>query len=104
MRNWCRLATLSTFLIFSPVTSGLAGDTKPHRLVIQVDQNDPAVMNLALNNATNVITHRQEVAKRLTHGAHGDAAVIETEHGALSLAVVRRDLRGHHIGRLRAAG
>jgi uncharacterized protein len=28
---------------------------KVHRLVIQVDQNDPAVMNLALNNATNVI-------------------------------------------------
>ena len=31
--------------------------TKTHRLVIQVDQNDPAVMNLALNNATNVIDY-----------------------------------------------
>src|SRR6202140_818000 len=30
---------------------------KPHRIVIQVDQNDPAVMNLALNNATNVIEY-----------------------------------------------
>jgi uncharacterized protein len=30
---------------------------KAHRLVIQVDQNDPAVMNLALNNATNVIEY-----------------------------------------------
>jgi uncharacterized protein len=30
---------------------------KPHRLVIQVDQNDPAVMNLALNNATNGIEY-----------------------------------------------
>ena len=30
---------------------------KVHRLVIQVDQNDPAVMNLALNNATNVIDY-----------------------------------------------
>jgi uncharacterized protein len=28
---------------------------KPHRVVIQVDQNDPAVMNLALNNAKNVM-------------------------------------------------
>jgi intracellular sulfur oxidation DsrE/DsrF family protein len=27
---------------------------KPHRVLIQVDQNDPAVMNLALNNATNI--------------------------------------------------
>jgi intracellular sulfur oxidation DsrE/DsrF family protein len=30
---------------------------KAHRLVIQVDHNDPAVMNLALNNATNVIEY-----------------------------------------------
>ena len=28
---------------------------KPHRLLLHVDQNDPAVINLALNNATNVI-------------------------------------------------
>jgi uncharacterized protein len=28
-----------------------------HRLLIQVDQNDPAVMNLALNNATNVLEY-----------------------------------------------
>jgi intracellular sulfur oxidation DsrE/DsrF family protein len=28
-----------------------------HRLVIQVDQNDAAVMNLALNNATNVLDY-----------------------------------------------
>jgi intracellular sulfur oxidation DsrE/DsrF family protein len=34
-----------------------AHPTKAHRLVIQVDQNDPAVMNLALNNATNVIDY-----------------------------------------------
>jgi len=27
---------------------------RPHRVLIQVDQNDPAVMNLALNNATNI--------------------------------------------------
>lgn len=31
--------------------------SKAHHLVIQVDQNDPAVMNLALNNATNVIEY-----------------------------------------------
>ena len=34
-----------------------AHTAKAHRLVIQVDQNDPAVMNLALNNATNVIDY-----------------------------------------------
>ena len=57
MRNWCRLAALSTCLFLFPVASGLAKDMKPHRLLIQVDQNDPAVMNLALNNATNVIEY-----------------------------------------------
>src|SRR5258708_14254976 len=57
MRNWCRLAALSTCLFLFPVASGLAKDMKPHMLLIQVDQNDPAVMNLALNNATNVIEY-----------------------------------------------
>lgn len=30
---------------------------KPHRIAIQVDQNDPALMNLALNNAENVMEY-----------------------------------------------
>jgi uncharacterized protein len=34
-----------------------AADAKPHRLLIQVDRNDPEVMNLALNNATNVLEY-----------------------------------------------
>ena len=37
--------------------SALAADTKPHRVAIQVNQNDPQVMNLALNNATNVLEY-----------------------------------------------
>ena len=36
---------------------------KPHRIVIQVDQNDPAVINLALNNATNVIEYYRAKGK-----------------------------------------
>src|SRR5213080_4735694 len=38
-------------------TSALAADTKPHRVAIQVNQNDPQVMNLALNNVTNVLEY-----------------------------------------------
>jgi intracellular sulfur oxidation DsrE/DsrF family protein len=34
-----------------------AQSAKPHRIAIQVDQNDPAVMNLALNNAENVMEY-----------------------------------------------
>jgi uncharacterized protein len=36
---------------------------EPHRVLIQVDQNDPAVMNLALNNATNVIEYYRSKGK-----------------------------------------
>jgi len=38
-------------------SGALAADARPHRIAIQVDQNDPQVMNLALNNATNVIEY-----------------------------------------------
>jgi intracellular sulfur oxidation DsrE/DsrF family protein len=38
-------------------SSSFAADAKTHRVSIQVDQNDPQVMNLALNNATNVIEY-----------------------------------------------
>ncbi|HEV7600762.1 MAG TPA: DsrE family protein [Bradyrhizobium sp.] len=44
-------------LAISTTTIAVAADTKPHRVAIQVDQNDPQVMNLALNNATNVIEY-----------------------------------------------
>jgi intracellular sulfur oxidation DsrE/DsrF family protein len=45
-------------LLSVPLVSGsFAADAKSHRVSIQVDQNDPQVMNLALNNATNVIEY-----------------------------------------------
>ena len=50
------LATAALFSI-AFAASGFAADTKSHRVAIQVDQNDPQVMNLALNNATNVIEY-----------------------------------------------
>jgi len=49
--------TITALLLMPPMSAGLAADTKPHRVAIQVDQNDPQVMNLALNNATNVIEY-----------------------------------------------
>src|SRR3982074_1005143 len=44
-------------LAISLTTVAVAADAKPHRVAIQVDQNDAQIMNLALNNATNVIEH-----------------------------------------------
>jgi intracellular sulfur oxidation DsrE/DsrF family protein len=51
-----RLAAIA-LLSIAFATSGFAADTKPHRLAVHVDQNDPAVITQALNNVTNVIEH-----------------------------------------------
>jgi intracellular sulfur oxidation DsrE/DsrF family protein len=52
----CRVAIVTLAAIaVAPVS--FANDAKTHRIAIQVDQNDPQVMNLALNNATNIIDY-----------------------------------------------
>jgi uncharacterized protein len=56
MRAIIRLA-VAALLSLPLVSSSFAADAKSHRVSIQVDQNDPQVMNLALNNATNVIEY-----------------------------------------------
>ena len=50
-----RLAT-AALLAIALASPALAGEAK-HRLAIHVDQNDAQVMNLALNNASNVIEY-----------------------------------------------
>ena len=49
-----RIATAALVFI-ALIGNAVAGDAKTHRIAIQVDQNDPQVMNMVLNNATNVI-------------------------------------------------
>jgi uncharacterized protein len=56
MRVFLRFAAVTACLLLFPFAKSQAEEPK-HRLVIQVDQDDPAVMNLALNNATNVIEY-----------------------------------------------
>ena len=43
-----------------------AVDKKQHRLVLQVNTNDPAMMNLALNNATNVAEYYKDLGEKVT--------------------------------------
>jgi len=55
-------------------TAGAAAEgAKPHRVAIHVDQNDPAVMNMALNNARHIIEHYRE--------KHEDAEVEIVAYG-----------------------
>ncbi|RYX90082.1 MAG: hypothetical protein EON84_14320 [Bradyrhizobiaceae bacterium] len=50
------LRAISGAVLLALITSvGHAADVKQHRVAIQVNQNDTDLMNLALNNATNVM-------------------------------------------------
>ena len=51
-----RYLALAALLSLALVT-GATAESKPHRIAIQIDQNDPQVMNLALNNAAHVIEY-----------------------------------------------
>jgi intracellular sulfur oxidation DsrE/DsrF family protein len=53
--GFAAIATFAAALLAVPAAARAAD--KPHRVVIQVDQNDPAVMNLALNNVKNIVEH-----------------------------------------------
>ena len=57
MRGFVRYLATAALIAMAVSSTGFAANTKPHRVTIQVDQNDPQVMNLALNNATNVIEY-----------------------------------------------
>ncbi len=59
-----------------------AESAKTHRVVIQVDQNDVDVMNMALNNAKNVIEHYR--------AKHEDADVEIVAYGP-GLHMLRED-------------
>jgi hypothetical protein len=57
-------------------------DKKPHRLILQVNSNDPAMMNLALNNATNVAQYTRTSARtwRLTSSLSARACICCGRH------------------------
>ena len=40
--------------------------SKPHHLLLQVNSNDPAMMNLALNNATNVAQYYRDLGEEVS--------------------------------------
>ncbi len=48
-------ALAAVLMLALTAPSGFAAGAREHRVAIQVDQNDAAVMNLALNNATNIM-------------------------------------------------
>src|ERR1700732_1024073 len=57
MRGFLQRCAALVVIAMAFASPGLAADGKPHHIAIQVDQNDPQVMNLALNNANNIIEY-----------------------------------------------
>jgi intracellular sulfur oxidation DsrE/DsrF family protein len=51
--------------IGSPAKISTASLKEPHRLVVQVDVNDPAVMNLALNNVSNAAQYYSAIGQKV---------------------------------------
>ena len=55
MKKFAGLLTIAVALTLA--VPAVAADGKTHRIVFQVDQNDPAVMNLTLNNVSNILEY-----------------------------------------------
>jgi intracellular sulfur oxidation DsrE/DsrF family protein len=60
LRTTLRVLAIALAFGLLGVSGAAAEGSKPHRVAIHVDQNDPAVMNMALNNAKNVLEHYRE--------------------------------------------
>ena len=65
-RTAVRTAAAKTADKTADTTADKAADNKPHRLVLQVNTNEPAVMNLALNNAANVAQYYKDLGEKVT--------------------------------------
>jgi uncharacterized protein len=71
--------------------------TSPHRVAIHVDDNDPKVMNLALNNAKNVVDYYQSKGEPVAieivtygpglHMLRADTSPVKHRVAEMSLAI-----------------
>jgi uncharacterized protein len=60
MRGFLRRCATVALVSLAFTSASPAADGKPHHIAIQIDQNDPQIMNLVLNNATNVIEYYRD--------------------------------------------
>ena len=94
MLSWFRRATIVAVASISLVSAALAedakrhGSTEHHRLLIQVDQNDPALMNLALNNATNVIEYYRAKGEDVSVDVDENGRATRTMHHLLKVFLI----------------
>ena len=60
MHRFVRSLAAATLMSIAFTSASPAAGAKPHHIAIQVDQNDPQLMNLVLGNATNVIEYYRD--------------------------------------------
>ena len=82
MSSIVRSMLLAAVVAFLAASGAHAEAGKPHRVVIQVDQNDAEVMNLALNNAKNVLEY---------YRAKNEDAIVEIVAYGPGLHMLRDD-------------
>ena len=80
MKTLALIAT-ALFAMFTATAPTLAAG-KTHKIAFHVNQNNPQVMNLALNNAQNVIAHYNKV---------GDKVIVEVVTYGPGLHMLRAD-------------
>src|SRR5258708_19455697 len=81
MRSICNAIAAALILVLTAATA-FAADPKEHRVSIQIDQNDPEVMNLVLNNANNIMEQ---------YKSRGETAQIEIVAYGPGLHMLRAD-------------
>ena len=69
---------------------------KTHRLILQVNSNEPAMMNLALNNASNVVQYYKDLGEKISievvtfgpglHMLRADTSPVKARIEALALS------------------
>lgn len=62
------LKSIGTAVLALTLATGALAEGVEHRVAIHVDENDPQVMNMALNNVTNVTNYYE---------AQGDTVIVE---------------------------
>ncbi|QQO31944.1 DsrE family protein [Bradyrhizobium diazoefficiens] len=60
-----RMTAAQTRSVLARMEDPTATKKKEHRLILQVNTNDPAAMNLALNNATNVAQYYKDAGEKV---------------------------------------
>jgi intracellular sulfur oxidation DsrE/DsrF family protein len=81
LKNLAGLVVVAAALL-GAAPAPAADDVKTHRIAIQVDQNDPALMNLVLNNVSNLLEY---------YHAKGEQAQIEVVAYGPGLNMLRED-------------